>query len=234
MQSNIVPFQFLENTIRTDGLVNLTALSGSYRLTTGKRKDRATWLATKEAKDSIAYLSRVTGITVTDLVISEHGIGTWVHPDLAEIFAQWLSVEYRFAVVALIRDKKQQTQSIHQPQKDRLLPSKELIASREIREMTDNLDDNPRLAQILIDSLINRVVDKAIAPSQAQLRGVIEVANELGFKTDASNRVKLGTFVAAKGFEIAREKRLCNGAMREINCYHDTPELRTAISEFFG
>lgn len=41
------------------------------------------------------------------MVIIENGVGTWVHADLAEIFAQWISVEYRFAVVHLIRDAKQ-------------------------------------------------------------------------------------------------------------------------------
>jgi KilA-N domain len=63
-------------------------------------------LLTPDAKASIAYLERVTGVPVTDLVIAQHGVGTWVHPDLAEILAQWICVEYRFAVVALIRQTK--------------------------------------------------------------------------------------------------------------------------------
>jgi hypothetical protein len=48
---------------------------------------------TKEAKESIAYLEQATGITEADIVIVENGVGTWVHPDLAEIFAQWVSAE---------------------------------------------------------------------------------------------------------------------------------------------
>lgn len=64
------------------------------------------WLLTQESKASIAYLERVTGIPVSSLVNVEHGVGTWLHSDLAEILAQWISVEYRFAVVALIKRAK--------------------------------------------------------------------------------------------------------------------------------
>ena len=109
MASNIVPqsaYSFASNTIRGDGLVNATALATAYRNTTGIRKDVANWLKTKEAKDSIAYLARATGIPVAQLVDVENGVGTWLHPDLAEILAQWISVEYRFAVVDLIRQSK--------------------------------------------------------------------------------------------------------------------------------
>jgi KilA-N domain len=104
--SNLIKISFLANTVRTDGMVNATALTTAYRNTTGVRKDVANWLATQEARDSTAYLERATGIHVADLVIVENGVGTWVHPDLAEILAQWISVEYRFAVVALIRQTK--------------------------------------------------------------------------------------------------------------------------------
>jgi hypothetical protein len=41
-------------------------------------------------------------------------------------------------------------------------PSKELVAAREIRELTDLLDDNPRLAQLLTDSIVNRTLEKAL------------------------------------------------------------------------
>jgi KilA-N domain len=99
----IVKFEFEQNTIDGNGMVNITALSRTYQESTGKRKDPRNWLVTNEAKESIAYLERVTGFLVSDLAYAEHGVGTWVHADLAEIFAQWISVEYRFAVVQLIR-----------------------------------------------------------------------------------------------------------------------------------
>jgi hypothetical protein len=228
---NIVQrFDFASTTIRNDGLVNATALATAYRNATGKRKDPKHWLVTKEAIDSIAYLERVTGILTSDLVIVEHGVGTWLHPDLAEIFAQWISVEYRFAVVALIRREKDAISKIVAIPNS---PSKELVAAREIRELTDLLDDNPRLAQLLTDSIVNRTLEKALPA--ATLRGVAEIATELGFKVDSSNRVKLGQFIKSLGtFEPIKENRLCNGVIMPINCYHDTPELKRAIADFFG
>jgi hypothetical protein len=114
MNTEIVPqnFQFPSTTIRGDGLVNATALTSAYRNTTGVRKDVSKWLATREAKESIAYLERATQKSVGDLIVVENGVGTWLHADLAEILAQWISVEYRFAVVALIRQSKQGDQTL--------------------------------------------------------------------------------------------------------------------------
>jgi hypothetical protein len=100
-----------------------------------------------------------------------------------------------------------------------------------IRHITDTLDDNPRLAQVLIDSAINDIIEKALPSSQ--LRGVVEIAHEMGYKTDDSSRVKLGKFIKARSFEAHKESRLCNGVMTLINCYYDTPELRDAIADYF-
>ncbi|MGL4931781.1 MAG: KilA-N domain-containing protein, partial [Aeromonas sp.] len=210
-----------------------TALTTAYKNATGIRKDAGKWLLTQEGKESIAYLARATQKSVAELVVVENGIGTWLHPDLAEILAQWISVEYRFAVVALIRREKEAAKA-SMPQPSYLLPSPELMAAREIREMTDLLDDNPRLLQVLIDSRINEFVEKALPDNAPQLRGVAEVAVEMGYKIDDSSRIKLGQFVAKQGLDFKKEKRLCNGVMTPINCYPDTPELREAISAFFN
>lgn len=115
-------FSFDPNTIHTDGLVNITALAKSYTEgwhpeTVGMKPTESLtrdWLATQDAQASIAYLASTVGIPLTDLVKVKRGgnaSGTWVHPDLAEIFAQWISVEYRFAVVQLIRTAKERKTS---------------------------------------------------------------------------------------------------------------------------
>ena len=111
MTSNSVPsnYEFLSNTLRADNLVNIAALSTAYRVATGKRKDPSKWLATSEATESILYLEQATQKCVAELVIVENGVGTWVHPKLAEIFAQWCSVEYRFAVIQLIENAKEKS-----------------------------------------------------------------------------------------------------------------------------
>ncbi|MGL5064649.1 MAG: KilA-N domain-containing protein [Microcoleus sp.] len=88
---------------RKDGYLNATKLCAAYTSQTKKVKRPEHWLSTKAAKEYIAYVSGVTGIPVTDLVVVRQGgtpeeQGTWVHPDLADSFAAWLSVEYQYNV----------------------------------------------------------------------------------------------------------------------------------------
>ncbi|MGL5059042.1 MAG: hypothetical protein ACRC62_03585 [Microcoleus sp.] len=130
------------------------------------------------------------------------------------------------ATLKELRDPRPSPMSVALPPSDLALK-----VAQNIRGITDLLEDNPRLAQVLIDCAMNEVVAKALPASQ--LRGVAEIANEMGFRADASNRVKLGNFIKARGFEPQKETRLCNGVMTAINCYHDTPTLRDAIADFF-
>ncbi len=237
MTDSIVRFVFDDNTIRNDGLVNITALASAYYRSTGKRKKAHDWLHTNEAKESIAYLERAAGITEAHIVVTENGIGTWVHPDLAEIFAQWISVEYRFAVVQLIRTaKKNQIAAPPKPvQPPRQLTHGQQAVEKanEIRVITDTLTDNPRLAQLLIDyALIDIRVPSLPA---TELLGVVEIARNLGFSTNHSSRVKLGSFIARQFKHLAVvEKRLCNGEMQNINCYPNTVEIQEAVRSFFS
>lgn len=106
-----------------------------------------------------------------------------------------------------------------------------------IRHVTDTLDDNPRLAQLLIDLSISGIVEqKALALNSETplLRGVAEIAAEMKLPITIKNRGDLGKFIVSAGFKPQTEKRLVNGAMRDVNCYHDTPELRNSIAEFFN
>lgn len=140
-----------------------------------------------------------------------------------------------FGAIGVMTTLKELTQS--QPPSPAIALPCHVVAlekAKVIREITDTLDDNPRLAQLLIDHSINDILEKPALPgSSEQLRGVAEIAKEMGFKVDASSRVKLGTFIKARGFESKKESRLCNGVMAEINCYCDTPILRDAIADFF-
>jgi hypothetical protein len=106
-----------------------------------------------------------------------------------------------------------------------------------IRHITDTLDDNPRLAQLLIDLSISGIVEKTnllTGNETPQLRGVAEIAAEMKLPVNIKNRGDLGKFVVAAGFTPKTEKRLVNGVMRDVNCYPDTPELRQSIEQFFN
>jgi hypothetical protein len=102
-----------------------------------------------------------------------------------------------------------------------------------IRHIADTLSDHPRLAQILIDTSMNTVIEKQSALPGNSMRGVVEIASEMGYKVDHSNRTKLGQYVAKQGHRSIKEPRLCNGVTTQINCYDDTPGLRKSISKYF-
>jgi hypothetical protein len=63
--------------------------------------------------------------------------------------------------------------------------------------------------------------------------GLVQVADKLGIKTNASTRTKLGQFVSKHyTLERVRETRLCNGQQTEIWCYRDDELTRNAIKEW--
>jgi hypothetical protein len=192
-------------TVREDGLVNITALSTAYRNKTKKRKDPQCWLATKEAKESIAYLVSSTGIPVDELVqVKEggNGGGTWVHPDLAEIFAQWCSVEYRFAVVQLIRVAKENTRVVSVVP---TLPQRDAIDYANAAIQVSSLPDSrlKRLldARLVAELSIDIVNQKQIAPSEPVKNYTTATvrAAMLGYSVNQiGNGSSLGKFIKAE------------------------------------
>ena len=113
-----------------------------------------------------------------------------------------------------------------------------LQSAKDIRQIYDLLPENPRLAQLLVDSTVNYYIGDQltlVGSAEPELKGVVEIAEELGFKTDESSRVKLGIFVKSIVGHLARsEKRFCNGLMRSINCYPDIPEVQDAVKRYFS
>jgi hypothetical protein len=105
-----------------------------------------------------------------------------------------------------------------------------------VREITDNLTDNPRLAQLLIDHAISGIMPSQATLTGDSLQGVVEIAEEMGLKVNMSNRSQLGKFVKARCGELSQqEKRLVNGTMREVACYPvNNLEVRQAIQDFFA
>lgn len=234
MTSNIVPsnFSFQSNTVRGDGLVNITALSSTYKAATGKRKDCQHWLQTKEAAESIAYLERVTGKCVTELVVVEHGVGTWVHPDLAEIFAQWISVEYRFAVVQLIRVAKESKIATQNVVTRQLPPVRDTIEYIEALQFCGLMNDP------MIRSLITqRVCEELTAgsntrslPSPEQPLNVTSIASNLGFSQQAiGNGSALGKYIAARHQPLGTSQH----GKYQVNVYLPS-DIESSIEAFFS
>ena len=213
---------------QTDGYVNATEMC------TANNKRLHDWNRLKSTGEYIEQLISVTGIPATVLVKGfSDSFGnqqTWVHPLLAIQLGRWISPAFAIWCDMHIKTKIEE----QQPQPRKLSHGEQSVKlANEIRHITDTLDDNPRLAQVLIDNSLQDIGIHKQLPGAKQLVGVVEVALELGYKVDHSSRVRLGQFVARQGFTPVKEKRLCNGAMREINCYEDSEELRKAVDLFF-
>jgi DNA-damage-inducible protein D len=98
-------------------------------------------------------------------------------------------------------------------------------------------EDNPRLAQFLIDHAISDLM-----PSSnnllvgEELKGVVEIAEEMGLPVNIKNRSQLGKFVKSSCGHLAiQEKRLVNGRMQPVACYPCySEEVKEAIQQFFA
>lgn len=146
---------------------------------------------------------------------------------VAKRFRRWLFHE----VLPSIR--RTGSYSIYQSQQS----PKALIAARTIKEINELVVDiSPRLAQYLIDHTISEVLEQAALPGTVEtLRGVVEIAEEMGLPVNAQNRSQLGRFVrnSKVGQLAVSEKRLVNGTLREVHCYPDNDSVRQIIRSFF-
>ncbi|MEH1922848.1 hypothetical protein [Nostoc sp.] len=102
-------------------------------------------------------------------------------------------------------------------------------------------ESEPRLAQILVDYAMNDVLEgmpttKTLPEhKQPELRGVAEIAADMGYTITHSNRSSLGKFVKKQLEHLGKqERRLCSGTMRSVWCYPDIPEVRKTIEEYFS
>jgi hypothetical protein len=98
-------------------------------------------------------------------------------------------------------------------------------------------DDNPRLAQFLIDYAISDLVPSTNnLLAGEELKGVVEIAEEMGLPVTIKNRSQLGKFVKSSCGHLAiQEKRLVNGRMQPVACYPCYNEqVKEAIQQFFA
>ena len=182
----------------------------------------------KRLVDPKQYLGSASNQDVA--VISESGLYRLVltsRKPQAEPFQDWVCQE----VLPAIR----KTGRFEAPRPD-YLPSRALLASREVKEIHENIEDiSPRLKQYLVDCCLNEVIEKALPGSdEPRLRGVAEIAKDMKLPINHKNRSDLGKFVKAELRHLAKtEKRLCNGTEQEIAVYPDNPLVRERIAKFF-
>lgn len=96
---------------------------------------------------------------------------------------------------------------------------------------------NPRVKQKLQDLVINLILEAVHKPQLVEMwDGVLEIAEQMGYPKEliAKCLISLPNYVATFGFSSRKERRLCNGTLREINLYLVTDEVKAAIAEFLS
>ncbi len=237
--SNLSVFDFNSNNIRFENRggrvwVSLTDMA----VASGKRMDN--W---KRLQATTEFLTELKHSLTSELMVNNVGgtpatTGTWAIEEVALEFAGWCSVKFKIWMLQQIKTLVTTgTVSLPQVEQPQLPPNKvALEISRDVREITDNLTDNPRLAQFLVDHAISGIMPSQATLTGDSLQGVVEIAEEMGMKVNMSNRSQLGKFVKARCGELSQqEKRLVNGTMREVACYPvNNLEVRQAIQDFFA
>jgi prophage antirepressor-like protein len=150
----------------------------------------------------------------------------------AERFQDWVFSEILPAI------RKTGSYSVHSKTQTPKLSANKLALeiSRDVREISDNLIDNPRLAQFLIDLAISEVMPASNSLTGSKLKGVAEIAESLGLPVNFNNRSSLGKFIKKSCNHLSQqEERLVNGQQRFVACYpEDNPEVIEAIKAFFS
>lgn len=195
----------------------------------------AVYRLVKEKNKSVCKTQTVDGKLRDVTVLEEAGIYQLIFSsklESAERFQDWVFEE----VLPSIR--KTGSYSVQsQPQTPKLTANKQALEiSRDVREITDNLIDNPRLAQFLIDLAISEVMPAGNSLTGVKLKGVAEIAESLGLPVNFQNRSSLGKFVKKTCGHLAQqEERLVNGQQRSVACYpKDDLEVIDAIRAFFS
>lgn len=232
MTVNIVPFQFGSSSIRVVLINGEPWFVGKDVCDVLEIGDPSTAYARLKDYEKLTRLIPGSGQNREMVVISESGLYRLVltsRKPQAEPFQDWVVQE----VLPSIRKTGSYSA---QPQQPKLPANKvALEISRDIREITDNLTDNPRLAQFLIDHAISGIMPAGNTLAGAKLKGVVGIAEEMGFSVGMSNRSQLGKFVKARCEDLVQqEERLVNGQIRAVACYPcDSDEVRQAITDFF-
>lgn len=193
----------------------------------------AVYRLVKVKNSSVGKIQTVDGKMRDVKVLEEAGIYQLIFScklPIAEKFQDWVFEE----VLPSIR--KTGSYSVNQqPQ----LPSRQVaIETAEAVNQIKNLlsDTDPRLAQFLIDYAISDIMPNQQTLTGDRLRGVTEIAVDLGYLVDIKNRGQLGKFVKQTCEHLAQsEERLVNGQNRKVACYPEQhPEVIAAIHQFFS
>lgn len=122
-------------------MVNATEMAKPF----GKRCND--FLSTKQTNELINSLSAKTGIPATGLVTVNQGgnnQGTWMHEDLALVFAQWLSPDFYLWCNDRIKELLQYGMTATQPTLEQMINNPDLVISL-ATQLKNERDEKQRL-----------------------------------------------------------------------------------------
>lgn len=169
--------------------------------------------------------------------ISESGLSRLLvtsHKPQAEPFQDWVVQD----VLPSIR--KIGSYSVHsQPltvESELPINKQALEISRDVREIIDNLVDNPRLAQFLVDLAISDVMPSGHTLEPSKLKSASEIAFSLGFPVDLENLSSLDRFVRRYCGHLSTQLERFVDGEQNFGTYYpkDNFEVVETIIEFFS
>jgi len=238
--SNLSVFDFNSNNIRFENRegrvwVSLTDMAKA----SGKQLGH--WNTLKSTTEFLTVFESVIGIPITETIQGGQPTlqGTWAIEEVALEFAGWCSVKFKIWMLQQIKTLVTTgTVSLPQVVQPKLASEEKAVKVAEAVHHIQTLlsVNNPRLAQFLIDHAISDLMPSQATLTGDSLQGVVEIALEMGFNPSHDNRSQLGKYVKKSCRQLSQqEKRLVNGAMREIAVYPaNHPEVREAIEGFFS
>jgi prophage antirepressor-like protein len=184
--------------------------------------------------EKLLYLMYIAGQQRETVLVSESGMYSLVlksrKPE-AKTFKKWIT-----AVVLPSIRQNESYQVATEPARQ-LPPVRDVVDYAKSLAVITTTAMPAALKQAFLDRLGDEMITTKI-PGQIttapRLVGVVQKAEELGYKLDHSQKVRIGKLVKDTGLPYTREERYCKGQMRPINCYKDSPELESAIHSVFA
>lgn len=213
-------------------MVNATEMAKPF----GKRCND--FLSTKQTNELINSLSAKTGISATGLVIVNQGgnnQGTWLHEDLALIFAQWLSPDFYLWCNDRIKELLQYGMTATQPTLEQMINNPDLVISlatqlkneREEKQRieTENLylkeqNEAQRPAVIFTESV-------KVSSTNILIEDLAKLITQNGYTI---GEIRLYNWLVDNGY-LVRHKRWSNSRRKYENYY--TPTQRAAEMKLF-
>ena len=156
-------------------MVNATEMAKPF----GKQaKD---WLKHDQARRVIEAVAARTNVLARNLVIVENGNGTWMHEDVALVFAQWLSTEFYLwcndhIKELMTRGATSLSSGAYDTKKEISKVEAEFIAANYVAEGL-NMNDNSKL--VLYNSIKNNYGLTLELPAYTKSEGTLFSATEL-------------------------------------------------------